>query len=468
MFIDTLMAGLLVLPMATEQDPRWLAWAGDPELGPGYGRRIVLVSGDEEYRSEEALPMLGRMLARHGYETIVLFSQDPETGEIDPEQLSHIPGLHLVDDADVLVLQLRFRELPDDDMKHIVDHVEAGKPIVGIRTSTHAFNYIEATDSPYANWTWNSQDPPGGFGGHILGETWVNHHGHHGTEATRGIPHDGSEAHPVLRGVTDVFGPTDVYGIRKLPSDSTILLDGAVLAGMTPDAPPVAGPKNDPMHPVAWVRERPLPDGGTQRVLATTMGTAADFSSRDLRRLLLNGVTWCAGSEHEIPEEGLDATMLAPWAPTPFGFGTHRRGNVPGDHRDGSPWATRDIVDSVRTQGRAEYMRRFESGNVDRIADAYAADAVVLPEDGVPIQGRDRIRAMLQSRFDEGVTWMDLEPQDIHVVNDDGAIETGRYRIGPHDSKILEHGSYALTWRRIDGRWMIQHKVFLSSANHEE
>ena len=175
-------------PIPAEADTRWLVFEGDPDTEPGNGRRVVLVSGDEEYRSEEGLPMLGRLLAGHGYEAVVLFSQDPETGEIDPENLSHIPGLHLIDDADVLVLQLRFRELPDDGMKHIVDHVEAGKPTIGIRTSTHAFFYRENPDSPYMHWSWNAGKSGGGFGKDILGETWVNHHGHHGIEATRGLP----------------------------------------------------------------------------------------------------------------------------------------------------------------------------------------------------------------------------------------------------------------------------------------
>ena len=113
-----------------DTDPRWLTYPGDDTVAPGNGKRVVLVSGDEEYRSEEGLPMLARLLSTHGYESIVLFSQDPETGIIDPENLSNIPGLHLIDDADVLVLQLRFRELPDEDMKHIVDHVDGGKPVI--------------------------------------------------------------------------------------------------------------------------------------------------------------------------------------------------------------------------------------------------------------------------------------------------------------------------------------------------
>ena len=315
------------------RDPRWLVYEGDRAVGPGHGRRIVFISGDEEYRSEEGLPMLARGFARHGFETVVLFSQNKDTGEIDPEELTHIPGIELVDDADVLVLQLRFREYADADMKHIIDHVEAGKPLTALRTTTHPFFYRKNTESPYAKWTWNR--PDGGFGKQIVGETWVNHHGHHGKEATRGIVHEANADHPVLRGVKDVFGPTDVYGIRGLPDDAVVLLDGGIVTGMKPTDGLVQDSRNDPMHPVAWLRERPMPDDSTQKIVVTTMGTAEDLSSADLRTWLLNGTAWQLGEP--IPAGGYDVEIVGMWDPTPFGFGTHRRGFTPSDIVNGWP-----------------------------------------------------------------------------------------------------------------------------------
>jgi len=322
-----------------EQDARWLSYPGGE--GVGAGKRIVLVAGDEEYRSEEALPMLARLLSEHhGFECAVLFSQNPETGEINPDESTHIPGLHLVDQADLLILQLRFRQLVDEDMAQIMDHVDAGKPLFGIRTSTHPFNYKGDSTSPFAKWTWTSKDPAGGFGREILGETWVAHHGHHGQEATRGLPHPDQADHPVLRGVDDVFGPTDVYAIRDLPADAVTLLQGQVLAGMTPDSPAVEGAKNEPMHPVAWLRERPLSDDAgspTQRIFATTMGAATDMQSEDLRRLFLNAGLWCLEMEQRIPDGGLEASMLGRYEPTGFGFGSYRKGLWPADYREGTP-----------------------------------------------------------------------------------------------------------------------------------
>jgi len=330
------------VPAGHRGDSRWLVFDGEKERSPGHGRRVVFLAGDEEYRSEESMPMLARLFARHGFETVVLFSQDEETGEIDPENPGNIPGMHLIDDADLVIVNLRFRELPDADMKHLVDHVEAGKPVSGLRTATHAFYYRESPESPYAAWSFNSREPAGGFGGGILGETWVAHHGHHGSEATRGVVETKNAGHPVMRGVKDVFGPTDVYTIRELPADSSILLRGGIVAGMDPDDPLVEDERNDPMHPVAWVRERELPGGGTQRIFCTTMGSARDFSSRDLRRLLLQASLWQLEDEKMIPSEGMDAPIVGHWAPTPFGFGTHRRGLTPDDVRDGHPVASKD------------------------------------------------------------------------------------------------------------------------------
>ncbi len=309
-------------------DSRWQVYPGGP--GVGAGKRVVFLAGDEEYRSEEALPMLARLLSKHhGFSCVVLFSQNPATGEINPDEPTHMPGMHFIADADLVVMQLRFREFSDEDMGVLMQYVESGKPLIGIRTSTHPFNYKKNPDSPFAKWSWRSADPSGGFGKEIFGETWVAHHGHHGKEATRGIPHSENADHPILRGVTDVFGPTDVYAIRSLPLDSTVLLNGSVRAGMTSDAPAVEGAKNQPMHPVAWTRERVLEDKGTQRIVMTTMGAAQDWSSEDLRRLFMNSSAWCLELEPKIPEDGLKATMFGKWNPTAFGFGGFRPKQMP-------------------------------------------------------------------------------------------------------------------------------------------
>ena len=315
---------------ARGSDAQWVTYPGGD--GPGAGRKVVLIAGDEEYRSEEAMPMLGKLLSvRHGFECVVLFSIDAETGAIDPEEQTNIPGLEALGDADLMVIATRFRELPDEQMKHIVDYVESGRPIVGLRTATHAFSYQRNPDSPYAHWSFRSESWQGGFGQQVLGDTWINHHGRHGQESTRGVVAPGAAGHPILRGVDDVWGPTDVYGLRNLGDDANVLLLGAVIAGMSPDDPPVEGSKNDPMVPIAWTRSYTGAGGKAARVFTTTMGASTDFQSEGLRRLLVNAVYWGLGMEDRIPEQS-DARVVGEYAPTDFGFGSQTVGVMPSAH----------------------------------------------------------------------------------------------------------------------------------------
>lgn len=318
---------------AAADESLWVHYEpGEGHSGPGVGKRIVLVAGDEEYRSEEALPMLAQVLTRHhGFHTTVLFSTNADTGEIEPNEQTNIPGLHQLADADLAFFFLRFRELPDDQMRHIVDYVASGKPLIGIRTSTHAFDYKRNRESPYAHWTWRGSAWERGFGGQILGETWVAHHGHHGREATRGLPNQEVADHPVLRGVDDVFGPTDVYTVRNLPEDATVLLWGQVLAGMEPDSPPVEGQKNEPMMPLAWVRELQGPSSARQRVMCSTLGASIDLVAEGSRRLFINSAYWCLGMEDQIPERSVVDTV-GEYAPTMFGFNRAQQGVRAQDH----------------------------------------------------------------------------------------------------------------------------------------
>lgn len=307
-------------------DP-WIVYEG--QEGPGEGKHIVFISGDEEYRSEEALPMLARILAaRHGFKCTVLFAIDPETGEINPEHTANIPGLHQLERADLMVLFTRFRELPDKQMRYIVDYTNSGRPVIGLRTATHAFRYEEDASSPYARYTWDHKDPDfeGGYGRQVFGETWVRHHGVHGRESTRGIINGLLEHHPILRGVRDIWGPTDVYGIRNLEG-AEVLVHGLSLQGMEADSPPNYGKS---VMPIAWVRTYTGEQGKASRVFASTMGASVDFKSEDLRRLFVNACYWAIGLEDQIPEKN-NVDYADPYEPTFFGFGKHRKGLKPSD-----------------------------------------------------------------------------------------------------------------------------------------
>src|SRR4051812_2497853 len=168
---------LLAFGIVARADDQLVVYEGGD--GPGKGKHIVLVSGDEEYRSEEALPQLGKILARqHGFKCTVLFAIDPQDGTINPNRNDNIPGLEALDGADLMIIATRFRDLPDEQMKHIVDYVESGRPVIGMRTATHAFNIKGA--KKYARYSFASKEWQGGFGRQVLGETWVGHYGHHG------------------------------------------------------------------------------------------------------------------------------------------------------------------------------------------------------------------------------------------------------------------------------------------------
>lgn len=304
------------------EDP-WIVLEGGE--GPGKGKHIVLVSGDEEYRSEEALPQLAKILSKHhGFKCTVLFAIDPKDGTISPNKNDNIPGLEALKSADLMIIFTRFRNLPDDQMKLIVDYLDSGKPVIGMRTATHAFNL----KSPTYSKTW-----PKGFGREVLGENWVNHHGSHGKESTRGIIVKGEEKHPILRGIKDgdIWGPTDVYTVNlPLPGDSKPLVMGQVLEGMKPTDKPVMNKKNDPMMPVAWVKSYTGKSGKTARVFNTTMGASTDLEAEGTRRMLVNAVYWTLGMEDKIPEKS-NVEIVGEFKPRKFGFNGAVKGVKPAD-----------------------------------------------------------------------------------------------------------------------------------------
>lgn len=322
-------AVLLMSPLSTAQaQDEWVVYDGFD--GPGDGRHIVFVSGDEEYRSEEALPQLAKILAQHhGFKATVLFAVDPETGEINPNQVDNIPGLHNLNTADLMVLFTRFRDLPDEQMRHIVDYVDSGRPIVAMRTATHAFNFENHTTYDHYSWRSEEEGWEGGFGRRILGETWYRHHGDHGEESTRGLINGIWEEQPILNGVQDIWVPTDVYGVRDIKGpDVKTLVYGQSVSGMQPSAEPNF---DKSIIPVAWTRTYRGQNGQHGRVFTTTMGNAEDLLNEDFRRLLVNAAYWGMGMEDDIPEEA-DVDIVGEYEPTPFGFDDFQEGVYPSDH----------------------------------------------------------------------------------------------------------------------------------------
>lgn len=310
---------------ATAED-QWIVLDGYD--GPGKGKHIVFVIGDEEYRSEDCMPQLAKILAKHqGFKCTVLFPIDREDGTINPQQLDNIPGLEALETADLMVIFTRFRDLPDDQMKYIVDYINSGKPIVGLRTSTHAFNF--RNHKTYAKYSFRNEEFKGGFGRQVLGETWISHYGQHQRESTRGLIAKGMENHPIVRGAEDIWGPSDVYGITTLSGDSKPVIMGQVLKGMKPDDEPNPSKK---LVPVAWIKTYTGEKGKTSRVFTTTMGHGDDLKSEGFRRLLVNACYWGMGMEDKIPARG-KVDLVGEYSPNRIGVDGHKKGLKPSDHK---------------------------------------------------------------------------------------------------------------------------------------
>ncbi len=328
LWLIVLTALICSLSSFAKADDPWIVYEG--KEGPGKGKHIVFVTGDEEYRSEDSMPQLAKILAvHHGFKCTVLFAVNKETGEIDPQTVDNIPGLEALEKADLMVMFLRFRELPDEQMKYIIDYTNSGKPIVGLRTSTHAFNYNKHKDSPYAKYSFRNNTLKGGYGRQVFGETWINHYGHHQKESTRGLIVKGMENHPIVKGCEDIWGPSDVYGITTLHGDCKPLIMGQVLEGMNPKDKPNPAKK---LVPVAWTKTYTGEKGKTSRIFTTTMGHGGDLKNEGFRRLLVNACYWAMGMEDKIPARS-KVDLVGEYNPNPIGFGGHKKGIKPSDHK---------------------------------------------------------------------------------------------------------------------------------------
>ena len=316
---------LLATPaVSSAQNPHVVVYQGDK--GPGHGKHIVFLAGDHEYRSEESLPALARMLAKHyGFKCSVFITTDPKTGFIEPGS-SNISGLEALKTADLLVVFLRFQDFPDDQMQHIGDYLERGGPVVGFRTATHAFQ-IKRPDAKFLKYHWQTKEGyPGGFGRQILGETWVSHYGTNHKMSSRLLLQADQLTHPILRGVKDVWVQSGGYTANPIEG-SVVVANGQILDGMTPDSPP--NPSKQQM-PVVWYRTYTSASGKTGRVFTTTHGASEDLLNDGFRRLSINACLWAAGFERSIQPTN-DISFVGPYHPTTYNFGGFVKGVKPAD-----------------------------------------------------------------------------------------------------------------------------------------
>ena len=320
-----LAAWLMVSAQAQAQNPHLVQYEG--ESGPGRGKHIVLLAGDHEYRSEETLPALARILAKHyGFKCSVFITTDPKTGFIEPGS-SHISGLEALASADLMVVFLRFQDFPDDQMQHIAAYLDRGGPVVGFRTATHAFQ-IKRPEARFLKYTWKGGDEAyaGGFGRQVLGETWVSHYGKNHAQSSRLLLQPDEANHPILRGVKDVWVQSGGYTAYPVEG-SRVLALGQILDGMTPGSPAAADKKE---LPVAWYRTYRGASGASGRVFATTHGASEDLLNEGFRRLAVNGILWAAGLDASIqPANAIG--FVGPFQPTTYNFNGYVKGVKPSD-----------------------------------------------------------------------------------------------------------------------------------------
>jgi hypothetical protein len=316
------LASLMLVAPAAAQNPHLVVYQGDK--GPGHGKHIVFLAGDHEYRSEESLPALARILAKHyGFKCSVFFTTDPQTGFIEPGS-SNIAGLEVLKTADLLVIFLRFQDFPDAEMQHIADYLDRGGPVVGFRTATHAFQ-IKRQDAKFLKFHWQTKEGyPGGFGRQILGETWVSHYGTNHKMSSRLLLEPDQLNHPILRGVKDVWVQSGGYTANPIEG-SVLLAKGQILDGMTPDSPPAAGMEQ---MPVAWYRTYRSDSGKSGRVFTTTHGASEDLLNDGFRRMSVNACLWAVGLEKGIQPSG-DISFVGPYHPSTFAFGGFVKGVKP-------------------------------------------------------------------------------------------------------------------------------------------
>lgn len=275
--------------------------------GAPNGKHVVLVAGDEEYRTEESMPMLGKILSqRHGFKCTVVFSHSADGSYIDPNNQAGLKGLKALQSADLMIIGTRFRRPDETQAGYVTEFMDAGKPVIGIRTATHAFN---------GNGKFGDSIGFGEWGRKILGEQWVSHHGGHKRQGARGVIEKAD--HPILNSVKDVFAPSDVYGVIHLTEKDNILMRAAVTETLDPSSPDIEGKKNDPMQPFAWLHDYVSPGGAKGQSFCTTGGASVDLVNEDLRRMIVNAAYHLTGMN--VPKKA-DVDYVDPFYPSFYGF----------------------------------------------------------------------------------------------------------------------------------------------------
>ena len=296
--------------------------------GPGKGKHIVFIATDHEYRGEETLPALARILAkRYGFSCTVVWALD-QNGHIFPGG-SDLRGLEVLEGADLMVMFMRFANFEDRQMQYIDDYLHRGGAVIGLRTTTHAFKNADNPNWKHYDYRYDGEKKAwhGGFGEVVLGETWVGHYGKNHQQASNLILDGDNRDHPIMRGVHNAWAQCGGYNAYPQGKDLGILARGRVLNGMTPDADP--DPDKEEL-PVAWVRTYQLESGKPGRAFTTTHGASEDILSEGFRRMLINACFWGLEMEEDIKGDN-PIDFVGAYEPTTFNFEGYQKNVKPSD-----------------------------------------------------------------------------------------------------------------------------------------
>ena len=295
--------------------------------GPGQGKHIVFLASDHEYRPRKPVrrsPASSRNISASPARSSSAWMRD---GFIEAGS-SRVSGLEALEKADLFVISARFLNLPDDQMAHIVAYLDRGGPVVGMRTSSHAFKI--PAGSKYAKYDFKSKaaDYENGFGHQILGNTWVGHYGTNHKQGTRITTVPEQRGHVVLTGVGETaFCHAGAYvGKAGLPTSRSSPPPSRSCRWI-PARSRTPRSRRCPPRGRATTRRRTAPK---HRVFHTTQGASEDILDDNYRRLVINGILWAAGMEKEIKAD-LDISFVGPYRPGTFSFGGYARQVKPSD-----------------------------------------------------------------------------------------------------------------------------------------
>ena len=231
-------------------------------------KHIVIVAAEKEYKTDQSLSQFAEDYLSHDFRVSHVYADD--------KNRDRLHGWEAIADADVLLISVRRRALPTEQLAAIRRHIQSGKPVVGIRTASHAFA-LRNGEAPEGHQQWPE------FDSQVWGGNYTGHHGNTETAYVQTIK--GTE-HPIHAGVSaDEFkSGGSLYKTSPLGKHATPLMTGRI-AGVA---------KNEP---TAWVNETKF--GG--KAFYTSLGHTSDFAEPSFKRLLANGIYWATGIP--IPEK---------------------------------------------------------------------------------------------------------------------------------------------------------------------